>query len=140
VFFFAACNSVANLPPELMDRFSLGTFYFDVLSEEEKPSVWKINLARYQLPQQELPNDDGWTGRNINNCCMIAWRLGIPLLQAATKIVPIVRSNPDSVQQLRKQAHNQYLSASYSGVYQMPEERAKVDRQGGKRHLRLNEQ
>src|ERR1700684_2072783 len=60
----ATCNSIGSLPPELRRRFTLGTFFFDLPTAEERGTIWKIYLKKYGV-SGELPNDDGWTGAEI---------------------------------------------------------------------------
>ena len=43
----ATCNSIGTLPPELRRRFTLGTFFFDLPSPEERAAIWKIYVAKY---------------------------------------------------------------------------------------------
>jgi len=72
------CNSVASLPPELRRRFTLGTFFFDLPTAEERDAIWRIYLQRYGVTG-ELPDDEGWTGAEIKECCRKAARLRISL-------------------------------------------------------------
>ncbi len=43
----ATCNSIGTLPPELRRRFTLGTFFFDLPSPEERDAIWQIYTAKY---------------------------------------------------------------------------------------------
>jgi AAA+ superfamily predicted ATPase len=36
----ATCNSIGVLPPELRRRFTLGTFFFDLPTKEERDTIW----------------------------------------------------------------------------------------------------
>ena len=87
MIFIATCNSIASLPPELRRRFTLGTFFFALPSEEERETIWGVYLKNYGV-SGELPNDEGWTGAEIKESCRKAHRLGITLIQAARYIVP----------------------------------------------------
>lgn len=114
----ATCNSINDLPPELRRRFTLGTFFFDLPSADERAAIWDIYWPRYAIAERELSfPDDGWTGAEIRQCCEIAWRLDCPLADAATFIVPVARSAADQIQRLRTLATGRFLSASYPGVY-----------------------
>lgn len=115
--FIATCNSFGNLPPELKRRFTLGTFFFDLPNQEERTAIWKIYLARYDL-MEPTPNDAGWTGAEIRQCCDIASRMKCSLTEAASFIVPVSRSAADQIETLRKQASGKFCSASIPGVYQ----------------------
>jgi len=69
----------------------------------------------------ELPNDEGWTGAEIKECCRKAHRLGMTLVQAAKYIVPVSRSAAEQVKALRQMASGKFISASTPGVYQYQE-------------------
>jgi hypothetical protein len=117
----ATCNSIAELPPELRRRFTLGTFFFDLPDADERKVLWKIYRKRYGLAAGgELPDDDGWTGAEIRQACDIAWRLGCKLIDAAQFVVPVSRSAADQLDRLRKAAEGKFLSASLPGVYRHP--------------------
>lgn len=117
VLMIATCNSINALPPELRRRFTLGTFYFDLPSREERGLIWPIHEAKCGVSGPR-PNDEGWTGAEIRQCCDIADRLGISLVEAAAYVVPIARSCAEQIETLRKSASGRFLSASEPGVYQ----------------------
>lgn len=116
------CNSWGSLPPELRRRYRLATFFFDILSEQEKPLVWKVYLAKYNLAEAKIPNDRGWTGAEIRNCCDTAYRLGCSLEDAACYIVPVSISAADQIRKLRTEATGKFVSASKLGLYQFQDE------------------
>jgi len=112
----ATCNSITSLPPELRRRFTLGTFFFDLPFAEEREAIWNIYENRWQLTG-ERPDDDGWTGAEIKECCRKAWRLKLSLRESAGYIVPVSRSAADQIEALRRQASGRFLSAAMLGVY-----------------------
>ena len=112
----ATCNSITSLPPELRRRFTLGTFFFDLPSVEERETIWKIYRERWGI-SSERPDDDGWTGAEIKECCRKAWRLKLTLQESAGYIVPVSRSATDQIESLRRQASGRFLSASRPGVF-----------------------
>lgn len=114
----ATCNSIGTLPPELRRRFTLGTFFFDLPSAEERAAIWKIYLAKYGV-SGELPDDDGWTGAEIKECCRKAYRLKLTLMQSAEYIVPVSRSAAEQIKMLRQQASGKFIGASSAGVYEL---------------------
>jgi SpoVK/Ycf46/Vps4 family AAA+-type ATPase len=120
MLFIATCDSIASLPPELRRPFTLGTFFFDLPSDEERETIWGIYLKKYGVSGQ-LPNDEGWTGAEIKECCRKAHRLGITLLQAARYIVPVSRSAAEQIKALRQMASGKFISTSTLGVYQYQE-------------------
>lgn len=121
----ATCNSIGTLPPELRRRFTLGTFFFDLPSPEERTAIWKIYMGKYGL-SGELPDDDGWTGAEIKECCRKAYRLKLTLKESADYIVPVARSAADQIKMLRQQASGKFISASRPGVYEFQESGAMV--------------
>ena len=130
----ATCNSITSLPPELRRRFTLGTFFFDLPSAEEREAIWKIYLAKWRL-DGERPNDEGWTGAEIKECCRKAWRLKLSLRESASYIVPVSRSAADQIDALRRQASGRFLSASQPGVYSADSESGPAG--AGKRSFRV---
>jgi ATPase family associated with various cellular activities (AAA) len=119
----ATCNSIGTLPPELRRRFTLGTFFFDLPSPEERAAIWRIYLSNYGV-SGELPDDDGWTGAEIKECCRKAYRLKLTLKESAEYIVPVSRSAADQIKTLRQQASGKFISAATPGVYQFQESTA----------------
>lgn len=117
-FFVMTCNSISILPPELRRRFTLGTMFFDLPSAEERKAIWAIYCTKYEIPnKQKFPNSEGWTGAEIKQCCDLADRLGISLLEAAKYIVPVAVSAREKIGQLRQEASGRYLSASNDGIF-----------------------
>ena len=122
ILVIATCNSFGNLSPEMKRRFKNATFYCDLPNGEEKISLWTLYRSKYEIPQEQRnPNDAGWTGAEIANCCQAAYRYGITLEKSAEYIVPVAKSNPGVIQRLREQAHETFISASYEGTYRIPE-------------------
>lgn len=127
VLVIATCNKIANLPPELRRRFTLGTFFFDLPDADERSVIWQIYREKYGLlKDKELPKDDGWTGAEIKQACLLSYRLGIPLTETAQYIVPVSVSAKDQIQDLRFQAARRFLSASHPGLYELATQDAKV--------------
>ena len=112
----ATCNSITSLPPELRRRFTLGTFFFDLPSADERRAIWDIHLTKWNL-SGDVPDDEGWTGAEIKECCRKAWRLKLSLRESAEYIVPVSRSAADQIEALRRQASGRFLSAAQPGVF-----------------------
>ncbi|MDL5051756.1 hypothetical protein QQ054_37765 [Oscillatoria amoena NRMC-F 0135] len=129
----ATCNSITSLPPELRRRFTLGTFFFDLPNAEEREAIWSIYEQRWSV-SGERPEDDGWTGAEIKECCRKAWRLKLSLRDSAGYIVPVSRSAADQIEALRRQASGRFLSASSLGLFTTLEDGIKVG--SGRRTLR----
>jgi len=132
VLCIATCNSIGALPPELRRRFTFGTFFFDLPDAEEREAIWKLYLNSYNpYVEQVMPEDNGWTGAEIKQCCDIAYRLDCSLLEAAQYLVPVAKSSADLIEKLRTQASGKFISASKPGVYRYEKEatsaRRKID-------------
>jgi len=135
--FIATCNSIASLPPELRRRFTLGTFFFDLPSAAERELIWQIYERKYGV-SGERPDDEGWTGAEIKECCRKAGRLKMPLRQAAQYTVPISKSAAEQVKSLRQQASGKFISASNAGLYRF-EETTITSAPGASRRIRAVE-
>ncbi|MGH7260151.1 MAG: AAA family ATPase [Nitrospiraceae bacterium] len=118
-YWVATCNRLETLPPELRRRFCDGVWYFDLPTADEREAIWKVNLEKYAVKaDQDRPDDDGWTGADVRNCCRIAARFKASLVAASQFLTPVCKSDPDSIERLRKIAEGKFLSASHQGVYQ----------------------
>lgn len=111
------CNSINSLPPELRRRFSLGTFFFDLPSEEARKEIWKIYKEKFELKDRELPPDKDWTGAEIFECCRKAFDFGIPLVESGKYVVPVAKSAAEQIRTLRSMASGKFISAEEEGVY-----------------------
>jgi len=136
--YLATCNSIAAISPELRRRFRLGTFMFPLPTLEERAAIWKIYLEKYQLTEQGEPLlHHQWTGAEIRQCADIAWRLDIPLQDAAHYIVPVAVSAKQSLEDLYIQAHGAYLCASYPGPFNKEHKDEKPVASSGTRRMRM---
>ncbi|MCI0742181.1 MAG: AAA family ATPase [Gemmataceae bacterium] len=123
VLFLATANRLETLPPELQRRFNLGIWYFDVPSQEERAAIWKIQTKRFGLECTDLPDDTGWVGSDIRNCCQTAYMLSTSLKKAAEWITLVGRSARADIERLRDMAENLgFLSANHPGVYRRMKE------------------
>lgn len=118
--FIATCNSLGSLPPELLRRFDLGRYFFDLPTAEEREQIWSIHAQAFGLGDQERPADEGWTGAEIRNACRVAYLCSEPLVEAAKQIVPICTTQREVIESRRREAHGRYTSAAYAGPYQQP--------------------
>jgi len=131
--FIATCNAIGQLPPELRRRFTLGTFFVDLPSKEERALIWNIWLKRYGMLTTvggeavevwEMPDDEGWTGAEIKACVDTAFRCGYSLKKAAEYITPVIKSAPDTIKALQDMADGKFISASEAGFYTKPKKPA----------------
>jgi len=119
----ATCNSVAVLPPEVRSRFGFGTFFVDLPDADARAQQWKQYIKEFGLPDKATPDDSGWTGREIRNCCMIAAQQKKPLKQVAPFIIPVSKSASEQIAQLRRDASGRYVSAAKPGAYIAPSDK-----------------
>jgi ATPase family protein associated with various cellular activities (AAA) len=117
-YFIATSNAATVMRPELQRRFFDGMWMFDLMSEPSKKACWKFYIKRYELdPKQSMPDDNGWTGAEIRNCCESAADCSITLLEAARFILPMAQTRGDEVERLRKTANGKFLDAEKVGPY-----------------------
>jgi SpoVK/Ycf46/Vps4 family AAA+-type ATPase len=119
VFVVCTANDVSRLPPEFAraERFD-GTFFLDLPSARERELIWQLYHDQFDLePQQARPRDADWTGAEIRACCRLAALLDEPLVDAATKIVPVVVTAGESIERLRTWASGRCLAAAAPGIY-----------------------
>lgn len=114
--FIATSNNIGSLPPELLRRFTLGTWFFDLPTAEEQAGIWNIHKRKTALEGQAHPRNN-FTGAEIKNACDIADRTGMPLTEACDFIVPVAVSGAERIEALRMQANGRYLSAACPGWY-----------------------
>lgn len=116
-FFVLTCNSLKGIRPQFQARFRRGTFFFDLPTKDERDAIWKLYERKFEIPKQPRPEDDGWVGREIRECCESAWDTGVSLVDAAKFIVPVSRSRAAEIEEMRKEAHMKFLDASHVGEY-----------------------
>lgn len=122
VFCIATCNSLAALPPELRRRFKKGIYFFDLPNKEERETIWALYKTKYNLDMdQEHPEDEGWTGAEIQQCCELADEFNTSLKVASMFIVPVSVSAKETINKLRREASGKFVSASYPGTYRFEE-------------------
>lgn len=119
----ATCNSLGGLPPELKRRFQFGTWFFDLPDRNERAAIWRLYCDRHGHDFDDVDDllDREWTGAEIESCCLIAYRTGTSLQEAAAYIVPVSQSAADQIKHLRQSASGKMLSAHKPGVYSMAE-------------------
>ena len=59
-------------------------------------------LRKFGLdPDQRLPQDRDWIGAEIRSCCRLAALLDVPLIEAASNIVPVAVTAGEAVERLQ---------------------------------------
>lgn len=113
ILYVATCNGIDNLPPELRSRFNRGTFFFDLPTPEEREVIWKIHLEKLEVENGHANvNDDGWTGREIKQCCEVAYDFDVDIETAARYVIPISRSANKEIESLCEAADGKFQAAS----------------------------
>ncbi len=75
-------------------------------------------IRRFGLdPDQRRPQDRDWVGTEIRSCCRLAALLDVPLIEAASNIVPVAVTAGEAVERLRQWASGRCLSAGRPGIY-----------------------
>ena len=136
VLIVATCNKLAVLPPELRRRFRLGLWFFDLPDASEKASIWSVQRAAFSLDDSTLPEDTGWSGANIRDCCELAYSLDCSLSEAAVYVVPAAVQDAEGLERLRSLASGRFLSASKPGTYHYQLPKA-IAGSGSRRNLQL---
>lgn len=117
--FLASCNSADHIPSSLLRRFRQGRIFFDLTRKAARAKIWAIKMRQYELPEQEIPNDDWYTGADIDVCCGRAAMRQQSLVQAARSITPLALSRVKEIIALREAAHNSYTCAETGETYNM---------------------
>jgi SpoVK/Ycf46/Vps4 family AAA+-type ATPase len=114
-----SANDVSKLPPEFTraERFD-AIFFLDLPGDREKEQIWRLYVQKFGLEAgQKRPNDRDFTGAEIRACCRLAALLDVPLVEAASNIVPVAITAGESVERLRNWAAGRCLSADRPGIY-----------------------
>lgn len=114
--FYFTCNSMEPLSPEFKSRMKIKLF-FDLPGDAERPDLWATYRKQYNLPEQDLPEDKNWAGRDIKQCCEMAWALNIKIVNAAGAIVPQAIASADKLAAIRREASGSLISADKPGIY-----------------------
>lgn len=123
--FFATSNSLKQVPPALIRRLGkFGVHYIDLPTPERRAEIWDIQTRRWNVTDRVadgLPDDTGWTGADIANCCELAYLMGCPLREAALNLSPVSKSNPEAIRAIQDAANGKFLSTETHGFYRKPD-------------------
>ncbi|HSE46325.1 MAG TPA: hypothetical protein VLA89_13450, partial [Gemmatimonadales bacterium] len=109
-------NSLKPLSPEFRSRM-LVQLFFEQQSDENVAKLWATYMRKYDLPKQAIPDSSGWVGREVKNCCKMAYDLEIPLLTAARGVVPQTVSSRAKLIEMRREANGSLTDATNGGLY-----------------------
>ena len=121
VYLVVTCNDVSSLMednPEFAraGRFD-GMFYLDLPNRDAKDVIWSIHMANYELEDQSLPDDDKWTGAEIEGCCRLAKLRGETLAAIGKSMPKIADQAKDTIGATRNWADGNCYSAEYDALY-----------------------
>ena len=131
-FFVLTANEIASLPGPLMRAGRMDAVYFvDLPGEEQRRAIWDIHRAKYTIEETEDGLDcEGWSGAEIEHCCRTAAMYDLPLVDAASFVVPVATSQAVELENLRAEAaRNGWLSAEHAGPYTRSGQQTKARRQ-----------
>lgn len=132
----ATCNKIVALPPELKRRFNLGTWFFDIPTEQELEPIWEINLRKFGLSYNPLPIKN-LTGSDVFNICQLAFALKSDLETAYKYVSCLAITEPETLEKLRNAANGRFLATSYEGLYMEPSAKILAE---GKRGMEIEEE
>jgi hypothetical protein len=119
VFFVGTSNDISKLPPEFTRSERLDAIFFlDLPNVSEQDAIWTMYRKHFGIPDSQIrPDDRSWTGAEIRASCRLAALLDVPLMQAATNVIPVAVTAAESVERLRTWASGRCLDASAMGIY-----------------------
>lgn len=130
VFKIVAANSIDSILRDMPEFIRLGRFdglfFLDYPTRESKDEIWKIHLNRYEhidgntgvvFEDIELPDDNFWTGSEIEACCRLA-KLRKRTIASIGEIMPIMRDQAaETIKRLRDNAKGRCFSAEQEQIY-----------------------
>ena len=121
VYVVGTSNNISSLPPELTrsGRFD-AVFFLDMPFAEQRQAIWQIYRDKHEIsPGDMLPDDEEWTGAEIEHCCYMACMHGKTLREAAEYIIPVNRSAGSKLDAIRGYADGSLIDANYGGPYSL---------------------
>ena len=110
-------NAIEKLPAKIRSR-SQPEWFYDLPGEQEQLPIWQLYMGQYEIERQAFPDFEGWTGREIKQCCFQAWNKRMSLVKAARYVVASAVSQRGQIEARRKQASGKYLDACRGGVFE----------------------
>jgi SpoVK/Ycf46/Vps4 family AAA+-type ATPase len=105
VYFIATSNDISKLPPEFARSERLdAVFFLGRPTPVQKATIWQLYMDRFKLEDQQLPDDENWTGAEIKGCCRMAALLDKKLVDAAKTIIPVYQRSRESITSMEEYA------------------------------------
>lgn len=125
-YFIGTLNHIVNLSGPMRRRFNWGVYFFDLPDADERVAIGAIQSAAFGLT--DIPEFwaacDGWSGANIRDCCKAAFGMGLKDVRLGARyVIPCAVQESKGLAALRAASAGAYMSASYEGVYRLPEAR-----------------
>jgi hypothetical protein len=142
-FFIATSNDMRAIKPELKRRFKKGIWFFDTPTPAERDRIWEIHIAKVfgedqvRTMMHGRPEDDGWTGAEIETCVQTAWEEDVSLKEASRGIIPVTVAGAADIERMRAEADGKYSSVTHQGPYKRSLAPTKGEAKAGKRSLNL---
>ena len=134
----ATTNQFGSLPTALRDRLAkLGVWFYDLPTAAERGAIAKLQAKHYGLKAKDAAAFfeplEGWSGRNIRNCCELAHALACDFAEASKYVIPQAQQEPAGLERLRKMAEGRFLSASTPGVYKASRSKDTITPESGRK-------
>lgn len=147
VFVLAAANDVRPILASMPEFLRLGRFdamfFLDYPGRKAKDDIWKIHLRGYEWidPEEDveeafarfrkdhgLPDDDEWTGAEIEACCSLARKRkhrGATVRNVGKSLATIAKRDIGTIQAIREWAESAgCYAAEYEGTYKISQHAA----------------
>ena len=128
VFVVMTANNIADMHMALLRAGRVNAvFYVGLPGKKQKQAIWNLAIERYGLDVPDgakLPDDTGWAGAEITECCAMADALACPLLEAARYIIPSSTRNAEKINSLKEWADGRVIDAETGLVYSKNKEEA----------------
>jgi SpoVK/Ycf46/Vps4 family AAA+-type ATPase len=112
----STANDITNLPDALLRSNRVdATFFVGLPGREAKDAAWKMYMAKHELENQEIPNDDYWTPSDISVCCKNAEMLGLPLVQAQNYVPISYNRSPEDMEKFWTYAERNSVICAETG-------------------------
>lgn len=113
VYVVATSNDITKLPPEFTrsGRWD-AIFFFDIPGRAERDQIAALYAAKYNVPLDPRPDEQGWTGAEIETAYRLAAILQTDAADAARYVAPLYRTMGEQIAQLREWAKGRCIPAS----------------------------
>lgn len=113
VLFLATSNNISGVKPELIRRYDLGTYFFDIPTASEVDRIYDIWCGKCKIKKESIPEGlfAGWTGAEIRSVCKVSRATGMSVTDAAKRVRPFSKGFSDRLSMLRESMQNVCICA-----------------------------